>query len=170
MPSCLVLASRSGWKRWPRRKDTKRLAQNSCLCVLPAGGGGGGGLVAKSCLTLYDPMACIAHQAPLSMGCPRREDWSGLPFPSPGDLPDPGTEAGSPALQSDSLLLSHQGSPVSFLLISEIVVECWSDVHKERSKTGTSLVVQGLRIHHAIEGMRVWSWVGELRSPMPCSD
>ena len=100
-------------------------------------------------------MACIAHQAPLSTGCPRREDWSGLPFPSPGDLPDPGIEAGSPALQSDSLLLSHQGSPVSFLLISEIVVECWLDVHKERSKTGTSLVVQVLRIHHAIEGMRV---------------
>ena len=40
----------------------------------------------------------VAHQAPLSMGFPRQEYWSGLPFPSPGDLPDPGTEPVSPAL------------------------------------------------------------------------
>ena len=39
------------------------------------------------------------------------EHWSGLLFPSPGDLPDPGTKPGSPALQADSLPLSHQGSP-----------------------------------------------------------
>ena len=43
---------------------------------------------------------------------PRQEYWSGLPFPSPGDLPNPGTEAGSPTLQVDSLPLSHQGSPL----------------------------------------------------------
>ena len=40
----------------------------------------------------------------------RQEYWSGFPFPSPGDLPDPGIEPESPALQADSLLLSHQGS------------------------------------------------------------
>ena len=40
----------------------------------------------------------IDHQAPLSMGFPRQEYWSGLPFPSPGDLPDPGIETTSPAL------------------------------------------------------------------------
>ena len=45
----------------------------------------------------------IAHQAPLSMGFPRWEFWSGLPFPSPGDLPNLGTEPESPALQADSL-------------------------------------------------------------------
>ena len=45
----------------------------------------------------------IAYQAPLSMGFPRQECWSGLPFPSPGDLPDPGIEPGSPALQADAL-------------------------------------------------------------------
>ena len=45
----------------------------------------------------------VAHQAPLSMGFSRQEYWSGLPFPSPGDPPDPGTEAGSPALQAESL-------------------------------------------------------------------
>jgi len=50
----------------------------------------------------------IAHQAPLSMGFLRQEYWSGLPFPSPGDLPDPGIELTSPALQADSLPLSHR--------------------------------------------------------------
>ena len=45
----------------------------------------------------------LAYQAPLSMGFSRQEYWSGLPFPSPGDLPNPRTEAGSPALQADAL-------------------------------------------------------------------
>ena len=45
----------------------------------------------------------VAYQAPLSMGFSRQEYWSGLPFPSPGDLPDPGIEPRSPALQADSL-------------------------------------------------------------------
>ena len=53
----------------------------------------------------------VAHQAPLSLGFPRQEYWSGLPFPSPGDLPDLGIEPSSPALQADSLSLKHQGSP-----------------------------------------------------------
>ena len=64
---------------------------------------GGGGLVSKSYLTLCDPMDYIACQAPLFMGYSRREYWSGLPFPSPGDLPNPGIEPGSPVLQEDSL-------------------------------------------------------------------
>ena len=63
--------------------------------------GGGGGLVAKSCSTLATPWT-IGHQAPLSMGFPRQGYQTGLPFPSPGDLPDPGTELVSPALQVDS--------------------------------------------------------------------
>ena len=46
----------------------------------------------------------LAYQAPPSMGFSRQECWSGLPFPSPGDLPDPGIEPGSPALQADALL------------------------------------------------------------------
>ena len=45
----------------------------------------------------------VAHQAPLSMEFFRQEYWNGLPFPSPGDLPDPGIEPGSPALQADTL-------------------------------------------------------------------
>ena len=46
-------------------------------------------------------------QIPLSMEFPRQEYWSGLPFPPPGDLPDPRIKPGSPALQADSLLLSY---------------------------------------------------------------
>ena len=53
----------------------------------------------------------VAHQAPRSMGFPRQEYWSGLPFPSPGDLPDPEIKPVSSASQVDSLLLSHRGSP-----------------------------------------------------------
>ena len=61
-----------------------------------------GGLVTKLCPTLVTPWT-VAHQAPLSLGFSRREYWSGLPFPSAEDLPDPGIEPGSPALQADSL-------------------------------------------------------------------
>ena len=70
------------------------------------GGGGGGGLVANLCLTLATPWT-VACQTPLSMGFPRQVYQSGLPFPSPGDLSDPGIELASPALQVDSLPLSH---------------------------------------------------------------
>ena len=53
----------------------------------------------------------VAHQAPASMGFSRREYWSGLPFPSPGDLPDPGIEPRSPALQADALTSEPPGNP-----------------------------------------------------------
>ena len=52
----------------------------------------------------------VASQAPLSLGFPSQEYWSGLPFPSPGDLPNPGIEVASPALVSNSLPLSYLGS------------------------------------------------------------
>ena len=56
----------------------------------------------------------VAHRTPLSMGFSRQEYWSGVPFPSPGDLPDPGIEPESltsPALEAGSLLRSHLGRP-----------------------------------------------------------
>ena len=59
-------------------------------------------LVTQACPTVCDPMDCTAHQALLSMGFPRQRYWSGLPFPSPGDLPDPGIKPRSLALQIDS--------------------------------------------------------------------
>ena len=53
---------------------------------------------------LFETSWAVAHQAPLSTGLSRQEYWSGLPFPSPGNLPDPGIQLGSPVLQADSLL------------------------------------------------------------------
>ena len=53
----------------------------------------------------------VAHQAPLSMGLSRQEYWSGLPFHSPGEFPNPGFETGSPALQVDSLPSEPPGKP-----------------------------------------------------------
>ena len=55
------------------------------------------GMRAQSWPTLYDPMDC-SLQATLSMKFSRQEYWSGLPFPSPGELPDPGVEPACPAL------------------------------------------------------------------------
>ena len=62
---------------------------------------GGGGSVAQWCPTLVIPWP-ITRQSPLSMGLPKQENWSGLPFPSPGDLPNPGIEPRSPAFQAVS--------------------------------------------------------------------
>ena len=53
----------------------------------------------------------VAHKAPLSLGFSRQEYWSGLPFPSPGDLPNPGIKPRSPALQADALTSEPLGSP-----------------------------------------------------------
>ena len=58
--------------------------------------------ILHSCPTLCD-LWIVTHQAPLSMGFSRQEYWSGLLFPSPGDLLNPGIETGSPELQADSL-------------------------------------------------------------------
>ena len=76
-------------------------------------------LVAKSCLTLLTWWT-VTHQASLSMGFPRQEYWSGLPFPSPGESSQPGiksTSPVSPGLQVNSLLLSHLGSPSYWLIL-----------------------------------------------------
>ena len=64
-----------------------------------------------SCVRLFATLWTIAHQAPLSMDFSRQEHWSGSLCPPPGDLPDLGTEPVFPALQTDSLPLSHQESP-----------------------------------------------------------
>ena len=52
---------------------------------------------------LFVTLWTVTPQAPLTMGSSRQEHWRGLPCPSPGDLPDPGIEPGSPALQAESL-------------------------------------------------------------------
>ena len=72
------------------------MAYSCCCCCL----------VTKSCSSLCDPLP-VTHQAPLSMGFPRQESWSGLPFPSPEDLPDPGIKPVSPTLQVVTCIASE---------------------------------------------------------------
>ena len=72
-------------------------------------------LLLFSCSVVSDSFATpqtVACQASLSMGLSRQEYWRGLPFPPPGDLPDPGIEPGSPTFQAESLPLSHLESPL----------------------------------------------------------
>ena len=65
--------------------------------------------------SFFDPHELVAHQAPLSVEFFRQVYWSGLPFPSPGDLAYPGMEPRSSDLQVDSLLVSHGEAHVSFI-------------------------------------------------------
>ena len=69
------------------------------------------GLDAQSCPTLATPWT-VACQAPLSMRFSRQDYWSGLPCPSPGDLPDPGIKPGSPHWRQILYQLSYEGSPM----------------------------------------------------------
>ena len=62
----------------------------------------------------------VAYQAPPSMGFSRQEYWSGLPFPSPGDLHNPGIEPVSPALQTDTLLSEPPGKPNQFSSVQSL--------------------------------------------------
>ena len=82
-------------------------------------------VVSQSCPTLLQPQGPQPHQAPLTMVIPRQEYWSGLSFPSQEDLPDPGIECMSPALQVDSLQLSHLGSPYK-VGISNLILQPWN--------------------------------------------
>ena len=63
---------------------------------------------------LFETLWTVACQTPLSMGISRQEYWSGLPFPSPGDHPNPGIEPGSPALWADSRVPLSMESALSF--------------------------------------------------------
>ena len=79
-------------------------------------GSGGGGLITKSCLTPATPWT-IACQVPLFMWFPKQEFHSGLLFPSPWHLPDPGIKPAFPALQADSLPLSQGSSLRSYAVL-----------------------------------------------------
>ena len=68
-----------------------------------ARGGGKAKVKSLSCVQLFGAPWTAADQGPPSMGFSRQEYWSGLPFPSPRDLPDPGIEPESPSLQADTL-------------------------------------------------------------------
>ena len=64
-----------------------------------------------SLVPLFATPWTVAYQAPPPMGFCRQEYWSGLPFPSPGDLPDPGIELRSPTFQADALTSELPGKP-----------------------------------------------------------
>ena len=67
--------------------------------------------VAQSCPPLCDPMDCSLPESSVHGILQAKENWSGLHFPSPGDLPYPGIKPGSPALQADSLPTEPPGKP-----------------------------------------------------------
>ena len=65
---------------------------------------------------LFETSWTVARQAPLSMGFPRQEYWSGLPFPSPEDLPDPGTEPTCLALTGGLFTAEPPGKPMTYFI------------------------------------------------------
>ena len=101
--------------------DSRLLVQWQCACS-----------VAQPCLILYDPTDC-SHQAPLSMEFSRPDYWSGLPLPTPGDLPDSGIEPMSPAapaLAGRFFTTEPPGKPlllsICILFHTSVLVQDWS--------------------------------------------
>ena len=101
---------------WILKNKDKSVIPGICCCCL----------VITLCPTLCDPMDCSC-QAPLSMGFPRQGYWSGLPFPSPGDLPDPGTEPRSPGFREIPHPPSHQGYTCNTTVLDLVTIS--SPVH-----------------------------------------
>ena len=94
------------YRRRESEKECLYLCVCMCVCVC----------VCACARMLFVIPWTVANQAPLPMGFSRQEYWNELSFPSPGDLPDPIIKLTSPALQVNSLPLSHQGSPVCCIL------------------------------------------------------
>ena len=87
------------WARGGGRVERESLAHDGLSLFFNSSYFSGGSLVTKLYPTLATPWT-ISCQAPLSMGFSRQQNWSGFPFPSPGDLSDPGIKHRSPALQT----------------------------------------------------------------------
>ena len=85
-----------------------------CVCVCVCCG--------LSLVQLFETLWTVAHQAPLSMGFSRQEYWSGLPCPSAGHLSSPGVQPASPALQVESLLLSHRGRSNAMFITNNVMI------------------------------------------------
>ena len=93
----------------------------------------------------------IARQAPPSMEFSRQEYWSGLPFPSPGDLPDSGIEPGSPALQADALTAELPGNVIDGLYFQGSGSSCVGSVFLL-----VMVVVDGIRGGRRGQGLKRW--------------
>ena len=113
--------------------------QYSSIDYLPSPGGGGS--VTKLCSTLGSPWT-VALQAPLSMGFPRQEHWSGLPFPSLGDLIDLWSNPHFLNWRADFLLLSHQRS-LLFALTTIYFVALYMYLQEKKEKDAS--VISSLR-------------------------
>ena len=122
-----------------------------------------------SCVQFFATPWTVAHQAPLYMGFSRQEYWSGLPCPSPGDLPEPGIEPGSPALQADALPSEppgiHQGAWLLLLLLSRFS-RVWLCVTPETAAHQASLSLGFSRQEHwcglpfpsPVQESEKWKW------------
>ena len=77
------------------------------------------------------------------MGFPRQEYWNGLPFPSPGDLPDPVIRLSSPALQADSLTLSYQGNPGSLCNLPYYIAVVSTEKAISRERAHAEIIFTG---------------------------
>ena len=98
-----------------------------CLTTKPPGKGK---VKSLSHVRLFATPWAVAYQAPLSMGFSRQQSWSGLPFPSPGDLPNPGIEPGSPALQTNALLSAPPGKSVLVNSVDLFLLKLANETHK----------------------------------------
>ena len=117
----------------------------------------------------------IAYQAPPSMGFSRQEYWSGLPFPSPGYLPNSGIEPGSPTLQEDALTSEPPGKPTvtySRCQFCQFTRKCLCSVWCWRSHSGNHQQVEllGWKLQEALPLLcRGWLWcrllMGHFGSP-----
>ena len=94
------------------------------------------------------PHGTVARQAPPSMGFSRQEYWSGVPLPSPGDLPNPEIEPGSPAFQEDTLTYEPPGKPrpanLKILLESQFILVCFIKVLKIQFQVNSPLSKYGV--------------------------
>ena len=105
----------------------------------------------------------VAYQAPPLMGFSRQEYWSGLPFPSPGDLPDPGIEPRSPALEADALTSEPPGKPIQEGVPKSILtVQVWWVVEWKPSGLPDGLLHlhwmwwQGLQVLLCVDCGKFW--------------
>ena len=103
----------------------------------------------------------VAHQAPLSMGFPRQEYWSGLPFPSPGDVPNPGIEPASPTLAGRFFTTSTTWEAQVYYIVKVYVIYIYMNMLYKHMYAGTSLVLQWLRLQAPnAGGPRFDPWLG----------
>ena len=104
---------------------------------------------------LFETPETVAHQAPLSMGFSRQESWSGLPFPSPGDLPNLGIKPWSPALQADALSSEPPGSPIILYSYNQMRPNTLGELKdsKIRYHNIKYVLCRGDNI------IRIWTWI-----------